>query len=154
MHGRTSSRSASTDAAFGHTQQELDALVGAKLVGYRPGAAAVAGTLEHFEPVQFPVRRGACYLAVLRLDDGASFGERFRHQAQLEPVQGGHRDRRAARQAGAVRPGAQGDRGRRQGRLFDPLKRECNRCVIEATRGTRKLDDCLGAVGIDHNDCP
>ncbi len=67
-----------TNPAFQQGPAELEAMVTKWTAGYQPIGAAVAGRLEAFQPLQFEVARGRCYMAVLRLQEGAQFSEHAR----------------------------------------------------------------------------
>ena len=64
---------------FNRTAADLDAAVAQMTAkGYQPQGELLSGRLEAFQPLEFAVQRGRCYLVVLRLQQGAQFSEHAR----------------------------------------------------------------------------
>jgi hypothetical protein len=55
---------------FRHSPEELEAFIAKWTEGYKAGPGELAGTLENFQPIAFPVKRGLCYRLVLRFKPG------------------------------------------------------------------------------------
>lgn len=66
------------DPRFEHSVEELDAFVAEHTEGYEAAGDELTGSLDSFEPWDIEMERGKCYRLVIRLDEGAAFGEHAR----------------------------------------------------------------------------
>jgi len=70
-------------SAFDKSASDLNELVAKETDGFQIEGAAVSGDLEKFAPPAIPLKRGKCYLMVLRLGAGAAFSDHARKGVAL-----------------------------------------------------------------------
>ncbi|WP_146209818.1 hypothetical protein [Vitiosangium sp. GDMCC 1.1324] len=115
------------DPRFERSSAELEASITTETKGFHPEGAPVRGRLEAFEPLEFPVKAGHCYMAVLRLDPDAGFSDHARKGVTFTfdmggtPTVGG---------PGIVGPGGSGSAG----------------CPTKAGRGSLDLQANFGSA--------
>src|SRR5262245_61066317 len=63
---------------FAKTQAELDEQIAKWMPGYRAEGAPNGGRLEAFQPIPVELKRGRCYMMVLRLGAGATWSPHAR----------------------------------------------------------------------------
>ncbi len=80
------------DPRFSHSAAELDAFIAEHTEGYQEVGEPVEGSLESFEPWELTMKRGKCYRYVIRLEDGAVFGEHARKGVAFKYTSPGHFD--------------------------------------------------------------
>jgi hypothetical protein len=71
-------RPAYHDPAFDHPPEELEGFIAQNTQGFTKEGGVVAGQLDDFEPLPVTLKRGRCYRMVIRLGQGAAFGDRAR----------------------------------------------------------------------------
>jgi hypothetical protein len=78
------------DPRFLHSAEELEAFVAEHTEGYEAEGDPTTGTLHDFEPIPLEMKRGKCYRIVIRLDEGAKFGEHARRGVAFKYVSSGY----------------------------------------------------------------
>jgi hypothetical protein len=66
------------DPSFDRSKEELEPFLARALQGYSPEGGPAQGQLESFQPVDLSMKRGRCYMMVLRLGPGARWSDHAR----------------------------------------------------------------------------